>query len=116
MAWSPNRAPSTGDNIDREDGRVCRVKRYIPIAPLNPTSRGGTPRYGPLGALSLPPTQVGKVNENPPVETFCGEVLPPRIISMTIWWPQVSVKQMSCEACQQGLVAPPPVVAPPRRR
>lgn len=101
QVWSDVRKPSTGGNINREDGRVCRVKGYKPLVAVNPTSKtGNLIRRGPLGEAELPGTQAGMRMDYPPVLTMCGEEIPPRIVSLTVYWPATTTDAVTCPKCQ----------------
>lgn len=98
--WTDVRKPSPGDAIWRDDDRVCRVKGYKALAPYNPSSKGGQGiRMGSLGAAELPPTPAGDLLDYPPVITECGEEIPPRIVSMNVFWPAVSQDALTCLKC-----------------
>ena len=100
--WTDRRKPSPGDTVLREDGRVCRVKGYASLMAKNPTSNGPTPRMGALGAAELPPTQAGMLLDYPPVVSVCGEEIPPRMVSMCVFWPTVIPAPLSCTKCMEA--------------
>ena len=101
--WTDKRKPSPGDNALRDDGRICRVKGYVKLMAVSPTSSGVTPRMGPLGAAELPPTQAGILLDYPPVLMECGEKVGPIIISMCVFWPSVASDPVTCPKCEKAI-------------
>lgn len=97
--WTDRRKPSPGDRVLREDGRVCIAKGYKKLMAVHPTSKTGGIRMGGLGTHELPPTQAGMVADYPPVMMICGDEVPPRIISMNVFWPSVVDGPATCVRC-----------------
>lgn len=105
--WTENRKPSSGDLLLREDGRICRVKGYKLPRLRRAAEDGSNPRQSGVAPnlQDLPPTTAGSLIDYMPVVTLCGEEVPPKIVSMCVFWPTVILDSNQAPTCS-GCLTP----------